>query len=252
MSRAFDVAMPNLDSALPNGIKRSRVETNGGPSFPLLTEHGTERQYGSAAHPFINSMSSAPHAMQSDNAIDTSAVNAVVTTILATNTTANPLSLKRGDLRVFVQSKTGMLSPHYPEATRHWTVQVANSTEDKDEMHIMVLAEPVVIPPQTSVPVAIAAYGPALINLDKEGLESVALYDRAVAGGNPTQHDHTASSLINGAVYACTQRLATGGGGAITQNARVFTMCHSGPMDDSFYVVLHEAAAKPMCGIFGV
>lgn len=247
MSRAFDVAMPNLDSALPNGIKRSRVETNGGPSFPLLTEHGTERQYGTAAHPFINSMSSAPHAMQSDNAIDTSAVNAVVTTILATNTTAKRLSLKRGDLRVFVQSSTGMLSQHYPEGTQHWTVQFANSKEAKDKMHIMVLAEPVVIPPQTSVPVAIAAYGPVLINLDKEGLESVALYDRNVAG-NPTEH--TAASLINGAVYACTQRLNTAAPAA--QNARVFTMCHSGPMDDSFYVVLHEAAAKPVCGIFGV
>lgn len=287
MSRSFTDAMPLiLDHGSADPRKRAKTHGANVATMPGITDHGMEGQYGTSEYPFINSKSPAGYQMQSDNAIDSSAVNPVVNTILWHNPTEKVLRASRGNI-IEGKIRDDPSTDDNHEGMQEWE----KLTELNQRGVIMVLAEDVQILANTSKVISVVVYGPCLINVGPEGQNGVLRDGDGVPETEQvTLNDGTTytSSKSRFAITECmeTPRVpiaAARGAGreleinpiarnvdpAITEclqqgnlykivdrentaNYRVFTYANEGPMLGSHYIVLHPTVGCEMEPVYGV
>lgn len=238
MSRTFVDDMPLiLDHGSSDPRKRAKTEGGGLTTMPAITEHGMESRYGTEQFPFINNKSVPDYAMESDNAIDSAAVNPVVTTILmfepASAIDTSPKQYHRGQIITLTKSTTASDDYNHENMT-YWETAAGDGT-------VMILAEDVTINRGGYKVVSIAVYGPVLVNIevgDKNfeicsndtdiGRIGSTTYDSRM----PSGHQNPGHILAQGATYRVVNRNNV-------KNFRMITYASEGPVVGSHYVILH-------------
>jgi hypothetical protein len=167
MSNVFDFPLM-LEQGAERVRKRARTAASQLGRMPELTKHGMESRFATDNYPHIDANTS--NLLQADNGIHNSAINPVVTTISVYNGSAEPQPFTHGRFYHFIPCKVPFNVSNNAMRSHKWVAWKDVTSSSKTEL--LLVAEDVVIKPNSCKVITIEVYGPVVVKGDKDGSDA--------------------------------------------------------------------------------